>query len=380
VARDRRDKRRRRQRSGLVEIANAILALFVLGLLAVGGVLFYGAQRFYAEADRPEEETFIVERGASLMRVAEGLELAGLVENRYIFFTGAYVLKKQSQIKAGEFNIPPRASMSEILKEITEGTPVQHAVTVPEGFTVWQAIDRLNGEDLLTGEIASLPPEGSILPQTYAYDRGAKREVVLQRMLDDMSKALADVWATCNPSVCGPTGPIKTQKDLLILASIVEKETGIASERPQVAAVFINRLKRGMRLQSDPTIIYGITKGASVLGRDLKKSEIEAKNDYNTYQMDGLPIGPIANPGIDALKAVANPAPTADLYFVAAGADPSQGHLFAPTYKQHQQNVAKYRAALRQAQRDEEAQAAKEALEEQQAEEAGEDVSGAPAN
>jgi UPF0755 protein len=193
-------------------------------------------------------------------------------------------------------------------------------------------------------------------------------------MQKDMAETVAEVWKGCDPEVCGPDQPIKTPEDLVTLASVVEKETGIANERPQVAAVFINRLKRGMRLQSDPTIIYGITKGEGPLGRDLKKSEIEAVTDYNTYQIEGLPKGPIANPGVDALKAVAHPAKTADLYFVAAGADPSKGHLFASTYKQHQANVAKYRAALRQAAKDLEAEEAKEALEAQQAAAAGEDV------
>jgi UPF0755 protein len=193
-------------------------------------------------------------------------------------------------------------------------------------------------------------------------------------MQKDMADTIAEVWKDCDPEVCGPDQPIKSPEELVVLASVVEKETGIASERPQVAAVFINRLKKGMRLQSDPTIIYGITKGEGPLGRDLKKSEIEAVNDYNTYQMAGLPKGPIANPGVDALKAVAHPAKTADLYFVAAGADPSQGHLFASSYKQHQVNVGKYRAALRQAKKDLTAEEAKEALEAEQAAAAGEDV------
>jgi UPF0755 protein len=293
---------------------------------------------------------------------------------RYVFQLGGYALKKQGQLKAGEFKIPAGASMADILTQLTEGKPIQHAVTVPEGYTVKQVMNRLNSEQLLTGEVADIPTEGSLLPQTYIFDRGASRDSILERMQKDMADTVAEVWKGCAPEVCGPDQPIKTPEDLVTLASVVEKETGIASERPQVAAVFINRLKRGMRLQSDPTIIYGITKGEGPLGRDLKKSEIEAVTDYNTYQIEGLPKGPIANPGVDALNAVAHPAKTADLYFVAAGADPSKGHLFAATYKQHQANVAKYRAALRQAAKDLEAEEAKEALEAQQAAAAGEDV------
>lgn len=372
---DRKERRRRRRpRSGLVDIANGILALVVLLILAAGALLFYGANRFYAPGAFSEPRTFLVERNSGLQTIAARLEEAGLVQDRLIFTVGTYALKKQGQIKAGEFELQAGASMADILKELTEGTPIQYAVTIPEGFTSWQVIDRLNDDDLLTGEITILPAEGSILPQTYHYDRGMTRKSVLERMQADMKAEVAKLFAECDPEVCGPNGVVKTEAEFVTLASIVEKETGIASERPQVAAVFVNRLKKGMRLQSDPTIIYGITKGTSVLGRDLRKSEIEAKNGYNTYQIDGLPLGPIANPGIDALRAVAHPAKTSDLYFVAAGADPGQGHLFAATYKEHQQNVARYRQALREAQRDAEAQAAKEALEAEQAAKAGDEV------
>jgi UPF0755 protein len=375
-----RKSRRRPRRFGLIDIANAVLGLVVLALLAVGAVLFWGGQQFYGPGPIKTDTTFIVERNSGLGTTAARLEDQGLIAGggpmpaRYIFQLGGYALKKQGQLKAGEFKIPAGASMADILTELTEGKPIQHTVTVPEGYTAKQVVNRLNAEQLLTGEVAEIPAEGSILPQTYNFDRGATRASVLARMQTDMADTVAEVWKGCDPEVCGPDQPIKTPEDLVTLASVVEKETGIASERPQVAAVFINRLKRGMRLQSDPTIIYGITKGEGPLGRDLKKSEIEAVNDYNTYQMEGLPKGPIANPGVDALNAVAHPAKTADLYFVAAGADPAQGHLFASTYKQHQANVAKYRAALRQAARDLEAEEAKEALEAEQAAAAGEDV------
>ncbi len=369
-----RKTRRNRRRNGFVEIANAVLGLLVIGIVLAVGVLFWGGQQFYARGPATADTTFVVERNSGATVIGQRLEDQGLISNRFVFYAGSYALKKQREIKAGEFHIPAGASMADILKEFTEGKPIQHAVTVPEGYTAFQAMERLKAEAVLVGDIASLPEEGTILPQTYHFDRGATRASVLERMQADMKAAVADVWKNCDPEVCGPEQIVKTPEQLVILASVVEKETGIASERPQVAAVFLNRLKRGMRLQSDPTIIYGITKGVSVLGRDLKKSEIEAKNDYNTYQMEGLPKGPIANPGLDALKAVAHPAKTNDLYFVAAGADPSKGHLFAPTYKQHQQNVAKYRQALRQAKIDDEAEAAREALAAQQAEAAGEDV------
>ena len=363
------DKRRpRRRRSAIIDIANGFLALIVLGIIGAGAVLVYGANRFYAEAPFAEPVDFVVESGSSWSTTAARLEEAGLIENRFIFLAGLRVLKlDQETLQRGEFRLEARASMKDIIDQLTNGTPIQHDVTIPEGFTAWQVIDRLNTEDLLTAEITTLPAEGSILPQTYNYDRGATRQSVLDRMQSGMKEAVAKAWAECDPLICGPDKLIKDENDLVTLASIVEKETGISTERPQVAAVFLNRLRRGMRLQSDPTIIYGITKGVSVLGRDIRKSEIEAKNDYNTYQMDGLPAGPIANPGVDALMAVAKPAQTQDLYFVAAGANPSQGHLFAPTYEEHQRNVAKYRAAVRQAERDAEAQAIKDQLEADQA-------------
>jgi UPF0755 protein len=379
---DRKPKRRRRPNS-FVEIANALLGLLVLGLLVLGGLLYWGAQQFYGPGPVTADTTFIVERNSGLGSVATRLEEQGLIADsgpvggRFLFQLGGYALKKQGQIKAGEFHIPAGASMADILHEITEGKPIQYAVTVPEGFTAWQVVNRLNEDVFLTGEISSLPPEGTVLPETYSYERGDTRASVLERMQKDMADRIAEIWADCDPEVCGPDKPIKTQDDLVTLASIVEKETGLASERDKVAAVFINRLKRGMKLQSDPTIIYGITKGEGPLGRQLRKSEIEAATDYNTYQIEGLPKGPIANPGVESLTAVAHPAKTADLYFVAAGADPGQGHLFAASYAQHQRNVAKYRAALREqanAQALEEAEAAKEALEAQQAEAVGEDV------
>jgi UPF0755 protein len=374
---DRKSGRRRRRRNGLVEIANALLGLVVIGLLVVGGLLFYAAQRFYAEGPVKEPTTFVVERNSGLGVVAERLEDQGLIENRFIFQAGGYALKKQAALKAGEFNIAANASMANILKEITEGKPITYAVTIPEGFTAWQVMTRLTEEEFLTGEITTAPPEGSVLPETYNYDRGDTRDAVLERMQTAQQEILDEVWAGCDPEVCGANQPIKSPAELVTLASIVERETGVPTERPQVAAVFLNRLEKGMRLQSDPTIIYGITKGETTRSEGLKRSEIEQVNDYNTYQMDGLPKGPIANPGTDSLKAVAHPAATKDLYFVAAGPVPSDGHLFAESYAEHRRNVAKWRAIERQqanAAADTDADAAKDAIAEKEAAESGEDV------
>lgn len=366
---DRKNKRAKpRRRNGLIDILNGFLSLLVIAIILIGGLFFFGLNRFYSPGNIPEDTTFLVESGSSLGVTAERLETRGLIDNRMIFQAAGIALKKQGKLKAGEFKIAAHSSMADILSELTEGTPVLYGVTVPEGFTSWQVIERINADSHLIGEITSLPPEGSILPNTYSYIPGDTRQSVLDKMQAAHKKALEEVWANRDPDL-----PIKTPEELVTLASVVEKETGVASERPQVAAVFVNRLKKGMRLQSDPTIIYGITKGQSTLGRGLKKSELEAKTPYNTYQIDGLPAGPIANPGIESLRAAANPAKTNDLYFVAAGPVPSDGHLFSETYAQHRKNVAKWRAIEKQMALDAQAdtEAAKDAIEAEQAKETG---------
>ena len=375
---DRNAKRnRRRRRSGLIEITNALLSLLVLGLIVLGAGVLFMAQQFYTPGPAAQETTFVVEKGSSLSSVAERLENQGLIGSRWIFQMGGWAMRKQRDIKAGEFTLPAKSSMAAVLKEITEGTPIARRVTIPEGWTSWQVAQEI-GKDahILTGELTSPPPEGSILPGSYDYAREDTRQSVLDQMQAKMKAELAEVWAACNPGVCGAEGPIQTPEQLVILASIVERETGVPTERRQVAAVFVNRLKKGMRLQSDPTIIYGITRGEGPLGRGLKKSEIEAQTPYNTYQIDGLPAGPIANPGIESLQAAANPDEVGYLYFIAAGAVPSDGHLFATSYAEHRRNVAKYREVERRQaiEAEAEAEAAKDAIEAEQATEAGETV------
>lgn len=375
---DRNAKRsRRRKRSGLIEITNGLLTLAVLGLLVLGGGVLFMAQQFYTPGPAAQEATFVVEKGSSLSTVAERLENQGLIGNRWIFQMGGWAMRKQRDIKAGEFILPAKASMASVLKEITEGTPIARRVTIPEGWTSWQVAQEIGKDSyILTGELTSLAPEGSILPGSYDYEREDTRQSVLDQMQAKMKAQLAEVWASCDPDVCGADAPIKTPQELVTLASMIEKETGVPAERGQVAAVFVNRLRKGMRLQSDPTIIYGITNGEGVLSRGLRRSEIEEKTPFNTYQIDGLPPGPIANPGIDSLKAAANPDDVDYLYFVAAGAVPSDGHLFAVNYAEHRRNVAKYREVERQQaiEAEAEAEAAKDAIEAEQATEAGETV------
>ncbi len=365
------DKKKRRRSGGFVDVLNALLTLVVLGLVLAIGVFFWGASQFYAAGPAVEESRFFVERGNGFNTIAQRLDEQGLVGNAWIFRAGALAISRNNaNILPGEYVIPARASMADILEIITSGEPVEYFVTVPEGETSWAVARRIaDASHNLTGELAGIPPEGSILPGRYDYFPRDTRQSVLDQMTAKMTAAVAEVWETCRADVCGPQGVLDSPEELVTLASIVEKETGVAEERPRVAAVFVNRLKRGMRLQSDPTIIYGITKGESTLGRGLTRSEIEARTDYNTYQIDGLPVGPIANPGIESLRAVANPAETDDLYFVAAGATPSEGHVFASSYAEHRRNVARYRQAV-----DEAAAAAREELEAEEAAEAGETV------
>lgn len=362
-----RRKRRRRSSNGLVDVLNALLTLLVIGLVVVGGGFLYVALQYYGDGPSTEERVFRVETGNTLSTTASRLEEQGFISNALIFSQFGSRVEKNTVVKAGDFTIPAHASMSEILNELTTGTPIRYAVTIPEGWTSWQVVQRVNADDRLTGTIDTLPPEGSILPGSYDYLPGDTRQSVIERMQAAMTAALAEVWEGRQADL-----PLASPAELLILASIVERETGVAEERPQVAAVFVNRLKQRMRLQSDPTIIYGITLGQSSLERGLRRSEIEEKTAYNTYQIDGLPPTPIANPGIEALRAVANPDSHNYLYFVAKGASPRDGHVFAETYAEHQQNVARYREIEREAaeQAATDAEAARQALEAEQAQEA----------
>ena len=358
-------KRKKKSSNGFIDLLNAFLTLTVLGILGVGFVLFLGTQRFYAEGPKTEDTVFTVERGVGLSTIAAKLETAELVADRWTFQLGAMAQRKQSAIRAGEYRIVANASMADILKEITEGRAVTYSVTIPEGFTSWQAVQRINGAENLSGEITEIPPEGSLLANTYSFERGTDRQSIIDQMSQTMAEKVAEIWDGRAPDL-----PIQSAEEMVTLASIVEKETGIASERPEVAAVFVNRLNKGMRLQSDPTIIYGITLGEGTLGRGLRRSEIEAQNPYNTYQIDGLPPGPISNPGLDALNAVAHPADIDAIFFVADG---TGGHAFAKTYAEHQDNVARWRLIEREraeAAEEEalaEAAAARDALEAEQA-------------
>jgi UPF0755 protein len=234
--------------------------------------------------------------------------------------------------------------LRDVIGTIVEGKVVQHSVTIPEGLTSEQIVARLSDNDIFAGSVREVPREGTLLPETYKFPRGTTREQVVQRMQQAQKRALAEIWERRSPDV-----PLKSPDQLVTLASIVEKETGKPDERSRVAAVFVNRLRQKIKLQSDPTIIYGLVGGKGTLGRPIKRSEITQPSPYNTYMIDGLPPGPISNPGRASLEAAANPARTRDLFFVADG---TGGHAFTETYDQHQKNVAKLRSMEKQIQND----------------------------
>lgn len=312
----------------------AVVAAALL-LAVIAGNFIYG---WTAPGPLERAATVIIKPGSSMMSAARQLEKSGAVKSADAFVSRAKIFGASNTIKAGEFVIPAKASSSDILSILTDGKTVQRMVTIPEGMPSIMVYERLMANDQLTGRI-SIPAEGSVLPDSYAFDKNEPRAAVLKRMQDARTKTMAELWPERSANAM-----VKTPLEALTLASIVEKETALKSELRIVSGVYSNRLRIGMRLQADPTIIYPITKGKS-LGRRIRKSEIRDVNDYNTYAMIGLPKGPIANPSRAAIAAVLNPQKTTALYFVADG---KGGHIFADTLKQHNANVAKWYALRRQ--------------------------------
>ncbi len=328
--------RSKRARHPFVVIGNAIITLFVLAAVVAAAALVLGKQRFDAPGPLAEDRVVNIPRGSGIRDISDVLMREGVIDQPWVFVGGVLVLKAREDLKAGEYQFKAHASLRDVVATIVEGRVVAHQLTVPEGLTSEQIVARLLDDDVLTGNIKEIPREGSLLPDTYNFNRGVTREQMIQRMQQSEQRVLKEVWDRHSPDL-----PIKTPEQLVVLASLVEKETGKPEERTRVAAVFVNRLKQRMRLQSDPTIIYGLVGGKGTLGRPIMKSEIDQPTPYNTYQIDGLPPGPIANPGRASLEAAANPARTRELYFVADG---TGGHAFAETYEQHQKNVARLRA------------------------------------
>jgi UPF0755 protein len=273
--------------------------------------------------------------GSDTPEMLAQLEREGVIDNPLLLNATLLVQNKRGALKAGEYLFKQAVSLQEVMDELISGRQLLHAVTIPEGLTSEQIAQRLRENDILAGDISETPKEGALLPETYKVARGYSRTKLLVKMQEDQRKLIDQIWARRSRDL-----PFRTPFELVTLASIVEKETGKAEERPHVAAVFVNRLRKGMRLQSDPTIVYGLVGGKATLGRGILRAELDKYTPYNTYIVDGLPPGPIANPGRAALEAVANPANSADLYFVADG---TGGHVFSETLDQHNRNVQRWR-------------------------------------
>ncbi|MEN9408707.1 MAG: endolytic transglycosylase MltG [Pseudomonadota bacterium] len=376
-------------------IASNALTLFIVVLVAAAGLLAWGREQFSGPGPLEQAICFRVERGDSLSAVSRALEEQGAISDARIFRIGAEYSGKANALKFGSYLVAPGASMAQVLESVTAGgqstcgrevnfrisvasaevvlrqldpatnryvevvafdpavaaAPAEYLdvaeaddirwrVTLAEGVTSWQVVDALKRAEFLTGEIADVPPEGSLSPDSYEVERGADRAGVLAEMAARQAAVMEELWAQRAEGL-----PYDTPEEAMIMASIVEKETSVPEERRRVAAVFVNRLQQGMRLQTDPTVIYGVTKGEGVLGRGLRQSELRRETPWNTYVIDGLPPTPIANPGRLSIEAALNPEESDYLYFVADG---TGGHAFARTLAEHNENVARWRQIERE--------------------------------
>ncbi len=328
-----------------MRLIKSLFALVFVAAIIAGAALAYGWFWLQAEVAKPgpnlSDTPFVVERGEGLASVGARLETLGLIEDQRILRLQARLDDVESAIKAGSYILPARASVLDILEQLVEGDVIQYRLTIPEGLTTAQILRRVEADENLVGDMPErVFEEGVLLPDTYIFGAGTTRTQFIDRMEAAQDALLADLWDKRQEDL-----PFSTPYEAVILASVVEKETAGADERPLVAGLFVGRLKRGMRLESDPTIIYGVSGGEPLYNRQghrrtLYRSEIDRKTDWNTYQIDGLPKTPICNPGRDAIAAVLNPPETDYVFFVADG---KGGHLFAKTYAEHQRNVAAYR-------------------------------------
>lgn len=321
-------------------------------VMVAAAVALVASLLFLAETSRPgpagEDANVVVARGAGVTSIGRQLEADGVIRSALVFRIATIFYARNSSLQAGEYQIPAHTSLRGVIEQLNAGRALLHPVTAAEGLTSRAIIDIIARSDVLTGDVPAVPAEGSLLPETYNVQRGMDRTALVNQMRQAQRDLLDQLWSRRAPNL-----PFTTQQEALTLASIVEKETGVASERPRVASVFVNRLRRGMRLESDPTIIYGVCRqfpNRCVNGRlvnettgqqrEIRQSEIDLNTGYNTYRIDGLPPTPIANPGRAAIEAVLNPPQTNDLFFVADG---TGGHVFAATVAEHNRNVTNWR-------------------------------------
>lgn len=320
---------------------SAFSFLLTLSVLALAGGAVFCALRYTAPGPLPETVLVVIEKGSGVAAIARTLADKKVIETPLLFRLTARLTKTESSLKAGEYEFTPGISMKDVLKKLSAGDVYLRQFTVPEGYTSRQVVRILEGIPELQGDIAQTPPEGSLLPETYRFVYGQQRADIVVQMQKAMQDVLTALWAARAPG-----GFELSEAETVILASIVEKETGVAVERPRIAAVFLNRLKLGMKLQSDPTVIYALTQGDTKedgkgpLGRRLLQKDLETDSPYNTYKYPGLPPGPIANPGRAAIEAVLNPEKNDFLYFVADG---TGGHVFSKTLAEHERNAAAWR-------------------------------------
>ncbi len=325
---------RRRRSGGFLGKLSAFFTLLVFLAIVGGAGIMYGQSQINGAGPLQQDKIVFIPRGSGLMDISQILEQEGVI-NQPLLFQAQHYLSGSPSLKFGEYQFKQNVSLKEVRDILVDGKSILHSITIPEGLTSEQIVNRLRENEILVGDIRTVPREGALLPDTYRFGRGFSREQLLARMEADQKKILQEIWARRSPDL-----PLRAPTDLVILASIVEKETGRSDERTRVASVFVNRLNRGMRLESDPTIIYGLVGGKGTLGRGILATEVRQPTPYNTYVINGLPPGPIANPGRASMEATANPSRTRDIFFVADG---TGGHAFAETLEQHNRNVARWR-------------------------------------
>jgi UPF0755 protein len=310
------------------------LAFVVVLALAIAGAWYWEQQNWTAPGPSPSYKVVTINPGDHVTAIADKLAANGVIANADLYRLSLRIRNLQTELKAGEFGFPAHASLADVTGILISGKSILHKVTAAEGLTSQMIANIIENDTVLTGDAGAVPAEGTLLPETYLFTRGMTRAAMIRKMREAQAKFLDAQWDQRQSNL-----PVSTPEQAVILASIVEKETGIPEERRHIASVFENRLRLGMKLQSDPTIIYGITKGYP-LGHGIRQSELAGVTPYNTYVIAGLPPTPICNPGKDAIAAVLNPETTNDLYFVATG---HGGHVFTPSLAAHQQNVAKLR-------------------------------------
>lgn len=307
----------------------------VISLLAIGGGFLWLKNAYHAESGPSKDIIVLIDKGMGVAAIAEHLKQEGIVESANVFRFGDQLFGTKQPLRAGEYRIPAKANPARVAEVLKTAEQVVYKTTIAEGLTTLEIVDFLRDQPGLQGDIVTIPVEGSLLPETYHFHRGETRLSIIKRMSDAMQRTVDELWENRAPSL-----PLATPYEAVILASIVEKETGVAAERGKVAGVFINRLNKKMRLQSDPTVVYGITNGTGPLGRALTRKDLDSVTAYNTYEINRLPPTPIANPGRKAIEAVLNPEQTDAIYFVADG---TGGHAFAKTLKEHNRNVRAWR-------------------------------------